>query len=180
MGIFSKPKQTYSYVPSVNTPSTLLGDSAQPETGQYDDLNRSPATSVELRFRRVAFPGWETTRDHAFIVVTDNATGEQWAHQAGPGGPAGDPVLGAIKVDTDDYKKGARGYDAPYRAVARFTTDASPDSVLGKLATAGDRFQDNRASCQLPPDILPMVPRVMQTDCRLETVTIMVDLCGSI
>jgi hypothetical protein len=76
MGIFSS-QPTYRYVPPIKAKSTLLGESAQPDAGQYDDLNRSPATSVELRFRRVGSLGLTTTRDHAFVVVTDNATGKQ-------------------------------------------------------------------------------------------------------
>lgn len=164
MGIFGKPKPTYNYVPPADTPSTLLGRSAQPEAGQFDDLNRAPATSVELRFRRVAFPGWRTTRDHAFIVVTDNATGKQWVHQAGPGGPDGDPLLGSIKVDTDVYDKDARGYNDDYRTVARFSTDTSPESVAKRLATYGNHFENSGASYQLPPDVLAMVPATRQDE----------------
>ena len=106
MGIFSKPKRTYDYVRPVNSTSTLLGPSAQPDAGQYDDLNRSPATTVELRFRHFAFPSGETTRDHAFIVVTDNSTGKQWVHQAGPWGPAGDPIMGSIDAGTSRVQEG--------------------------------------------------------------------------
>src|SRR5581483_11111622 len=104
MGIFNQSEGTLPYVPPLATggaaPCTLLGrdraevtpiryepdapatsifgDSAQPAAGQYDDLNRSPATTVELRFRHVRFPGYDTGYDHAFIVATDNATGRQY------------------------------------------------------------------------------------------------------
>lgn len=160
MGIFSKQSQSSAYVPpQTGGNSTLLGDSAQPAAGQYDDLNRSPATSVELRFRHVRYPGYDTGYDHAFIVVTDNLTGEQWVNQAGPWGPDGDPVLGSLEATTDEYKSGkSRDYDAPYKPVARFTTDASPESVKEKLEVFSDRFNRGRTTYELPPVPLLMVP----------------------
>lgn len=185
MGIFNQSEGTLPYVPPLATggaaPCTLLGrdraevtpiryepdapatsifgDSAQPAAGQYDDLNRSPATTVELRFRHVRFPGYDTGYDHAFIVATDNATGRQVVHQAGPWGPGGNTILGGIAASTEEYTKDkSRDYGASYRAVSRFQTDASIDAVKRKLEEFSDRFNREQMPYQLPP-MLPMVPR---------------------
>jgi hypothetical protein len=158
MGIFSKPSQTSAYVPPAST-STLLGDSAQPAAGQYDDLNRLPATTVELRFRRVNLGGYDTGKDHAFIVVTDNVMGKQWVNQAGPWRAAQKGTFGFVDASSEEYKKDeSRDYDAPYKTAGRFSTDASADSVAHKLEGFANRFNENGVPYELPTAQLPMVP----------------------
>jgi hypothetical protein len=54
MGIFSKQNQSSAYVPPQNGGnSTLLGGNVLPAADLKDDLNRSPSTTVDLRFTPV-------------------------------------------------------------------------------------------------------------------------------
>lgn len=166
MGIFSSQPKSSPYVPPLNVESTLLGES---EAAQSDDLNRSPATTVELRFRHVSLPTklppWArvgTSRDHAFIVITDNTTGEQWVNEAGPLSMDGAPVLGTTNATVENYDKNYSNYDVPYKTIARFTTDAPASVAKGKLESFANRFNDNQLDYQLPPDVLPMIPSNMQ------------------
>jgi hypothetical protein len=166
MGIFSSQPKSSPYVPPLKAKSTLLGES---EAATSDDLNRTPATTAELRFRHVPLPpgapSWaqmKTSRDHAFIVITDNTTGKQWVNEAEPDTLFGDPVLGRIKAGTVTYDKGYSNYDLPYRTVAQVTTDAPALEAKERLDSFADRFTQNKVDYQLPPDVLPMIPPSMQ------------------
>jgi hypothetical protein len=70
--------------------------------------------------------------------------------------------MGSIDAGTGAYKKGERGFDDPYRTVARFMTDASPVSVTDKLTAFSDRFNQSGVNYQIPPDVLPLIPHSMQ------------------
>ena len=88
MGIWPKSNPSTAYVPPQSeTNQTLLGEGRLPASNLNDDLNRSPATSAELRFRHVVLDGHDTGFDHAYMVIAGNHTGEQRIHQAGPLGP---------------------------------------------------------------------------------------------
>jgi hypothetical protein len=163
MGIFSKQSQQSAYVPpQTGGSSTLLGSSAQPEAGQYDDLNRSPATSVELRFRHATPGQYDTGFDHAFIVITNNQTGEQSVHQASSLGPQGSNLfplpMGTITATTDPYDAKAHGYNQPYRKIAAFNTDASAESVRKSLDDFGNAFNKKAIPYVLPDVRIPFVP----------------------
>jgi hypothetical protein len=146
----------------MNAKSTILGDGALPVGGEYRDLNRSPATSVELRFRNVILDGKNTGFDHAYIVVTDNQTGTQTVHQASPRGPQGNnwfPLpMGTIDASTEPYGPASTGYGQPYRKVASFNTDASAGSVSQSLDNFGTTFNKKSIPYALPDIRIPFVP----------------------
>lgn len=172
MGIFSKQPDSPAYVPpQAGGIPTLLGDNAMPAPGQNGDLNGSPATSVELRFRHVVLKGHDigfpkehdTGFDHAFIVVTDNRTGAQYVHQASPRGPQGanwfPSALGTVIATTDPYNAKSNGYDLQYKKVASFDTDASPEHIRDSLTGFGAAFNMKSIPYTMPDLKLPLVPR---------------------
>lgn len=163
MGIYSKQNQSSAYVPPQNgSNSTLLGGNVLPVADVQNDLNKSPTTNVELRFRHVILGGRNTGFDHAYIVITDNRTGEQSVHQASPQGPQGSNLfplpMGTIIATTDPYDSASNGYNQPYRKVAGFNTDASAESVRASLDGFGKAFNRKAIPYVLPDVRIPFVP----------------------
>ncbi|MBS0538465.1 MAG: hypothetical protein JSR47_06905 [Proteobacteria bacterium] len=159
-------KQSSAYVPpQTEGNSTLLGGGVLPAADVRGDLNRTPATSMELRFRHVLLDDnkRDTGFDHAYIVVTDNRTHEQSIHQAGPfggNGAYGFPyALGRIAATTSKYDQESRGYGQPYRQVAVFNTDTPAEDVLRSLNAYGDAVNKQAIPYTLPDVRMPFVGR---------------------
>lgn len=148
MGIFSKQNQSSAYVPPQNgSNSTLLGGNVLPAADLSDDLNRSPLTTVDLRFTPVQTGAGRMS--HGFIVVTDNATGKQWRSEGMPEGqsvrgllPAGALTASTAELDADQRADG--------RQAASFATDIPAKEVASRLAAFSSAFAAKRIPYGLP------------------------------
>ncbi|HTR87899.1 MAG TPA: hypothetical protein VMI56_25685 [Reyranella sp.] len=164
----SKPS---TYVPPRNgVGPTLLNSSAQPEAGQYDDLNRSPATTIELRFSPVQTGTDQTTvGHHGYIVVTDNISGKQWKSEAGPTGQRVRGLLPSGFLEAHTREKGDTVKD-PTQA-ATFTTDVPAEEVAARLTKFSDAFSQRKVPYRLPDYLLPGVPESYLRDPPPSTTT---------
>jgi RHS repeat-associated protein len=100
-------------------------------------------TTVELRHKNI--PGGDslgnsdpyTFPQHAYVIVKDNVTGEEWISRAGPGGDGGNRIFGSIKGITTRNIKGATGdYGAQVNlSTTVLTTDLSSASVVDILSS---------------------------------------------
>lgn len=97
------------------------------------------------------------------MLITDNRTGKQTVHQAGPFGPNGDYgfpyALGRIGASTDDYGPKSTGFGQPFKRVAVFNTDASSSEVLRALNGFGASFNKQAIPYVLPDPRIPFLPR---------------------
>lgn len=162
MGIFSEAQKKREYVPRSNAGfSTLLGGWAQPESGQQGDLNRSPATTVDLYFSKVASADYNTGSHHGYIVVTDNATGKRWLSEAAPSTNWHRYPMGTVKAFTTSIPTGPQPTNEELalqgrlnadrdRRVASYSTDLSPEAVAEKLKAFSDGFTRRNIPYQLP------------------------------
>ncbi len=139
----------------------MLGSDEPVTWASTGDLNRSPATTVELLFREVTPQGVKTGLDHAYILLTDNATGEQWINEARPSGPKGDGwfpyPMGTVRASGKKYVKEVTGYGQPYHAVARHVTDESTDSIRRRLDDFAESFNKKNIPYSLPDLRVPFV-----------------------
>jgi hypothetical protein len=148
MGIFSKQDQSSAYVPPQNgSNSTLLGGNVLPVADLRGDLNRSPSTTVDLRFTPVQTGAGRMS--HGFIVVTDNATGKQWRSE---GMPEGQSVRGAMPVGalTASTAELAAGQRADGRQATSFSTDVPAADVARRLAAFSSAFAAKSIPYGLP------------------------------
>ena len=164
MGIFSKANQSAPYVPRpTEGASTLLGDSAQPAAGLNDDLNKSPATTVDLHFAPVLSASGGSY--HGYIVVTDNASGTQWTNEGGPDGARMSGLLPGGHLEASTTKHGP-GVGPGSRQAASFTTDAPADQVADRLTNFAQNFTAKKLPYNLPyvgpVDPLGLVMRITQ------------------
>ena len=99
-----------------------------------------------LNFVSDTFSWSESIRDydHGYIIVTDNATGQQWISQAGPDGQCDSCtvplLLGTIEATTEAYGPGMNGYDQDYSLAASFTTDVAATQMVNQLSTYSEAF----------------------------------------
>lgn len=146
-------KQSSAYVPPQNdSNSTLLGGGILPAADVSDDLNRSPATTIDLRFTPVQSGAGRMS--HGFMIVTDNATGKQWRSEGMPEGrrALGQIPGGALLALTSVLQPNER---IDGRPAASFSTDQPAEEVAGRLAAFSSAFTAKRL-----PYGLPIIPPV--------------------
>ncbi|MBS0547753.1 MAG: hypothetical protein JSR24_08395 [Proteobacteria bacterium] len=138
-------KQSSAYVPpQTEGNSTLLGGGVLPAADVRGDLNRTPATTVELRFNPVIGGNY-----HGYIVVTDNATNRQWVSEGGPDGVRSSGQLpgGYLTAGTLAKSPGER---LGSKSAASFLTDIPADQVAKRLGRFSDNFSARRLAYQIP------------------------------
>jgi hypothetical protein len=125
----------------------LLGEGVLPAADLKDDLNRSPSTTVDLRF--VPVQSGVGRMSHGFIVVTDNTTGKQWRSEGMPEGASirGLMPAGALTASTAEL---AADQHADGRQAASFATDVPADEVAKRLTAFSSAFSAKRMPYDLP------------------------------
>ncbi|RUO18183.1 hypothetical protein CWE08_11905 [Aliidiomarina iranensis] len=129
--------------------SSALREGAQKFAGaSKSEVVEQPERRTIVRLEHKNIPGGDrlgnTDPDgypqHAFVIVRDNMTGEEWIARAGPGGEGGNAVFGSIKAkmvpnvlgSTEDY-----GAQINYSQVV-LTTNMAPQTIVDRLSTFKD------------------------------------------
>lgn len=150
-----------AYVPpQKESNSTLLGGGVLPASDVRDDLNRTPATTVELRFEPIARSGGLFS--HGFIVVTDNKSGSRWRNEGhGEVTMLGTMPGGMLSASTSNSTVEQANSS---KLAASFSTDAPADEVAQRLTQYGSAFSAKRIPYTLafppPEDLYGLAPSI--------------------
>jgi hypothetical protein len=109
-------------------------------------------TEVYLEFKNI--PGGDGLGNfnpafypqHAYVIVVDTISGEEWISRAGPGGGGGDPVFGSVNAVTTLNTPGST-LDYKPQVNARFlmySTDQAGSQVAGQLSTYSNWVNSQR------------------------------------